>query len=1154
MKQQLILRATALLLLLTFEYTVELRAQPGLPFKLPATIPVPEWVKHVEWSKPNIHNIDSCIALFSNAKKKKDSYEEPYMGAYIRWRNFMSPFIKQDGSIEYDSNYFGNSIRRAITNQDAPKNNNLIENSPSNWTALGPIESFWANEGGKSCEQVNIYQIAIAPSNPSVLYCASETGIIYKSVDKGLNWVSISDALPAIGANSLAVDPKNENIVYCNAYGYALLKTTNGGAYWSQLSSYSGGGGERIVINPENGRIFIIGESSIFYSDNGGSSWVKSIGSDVARYYYDIILNPVNPDTIYAVGIDADLNILMLRSTDIGMSFNIVTNGLTGIENSGARFGVSPANSNIVYCIALGNTLPPKLLKSTDRGSSWVVAVSSSDYSLTGGGGSVGLEMSNGQGFYDLDIIVDPYNANNVIVGTTTTYKSTDGGINFSPLGGYSGNFGIHVDIQCARTFGGDSYITTDGGVNHSSDFFSELKNWSIRNKGLTGSDFWGFGQGWDEDIVVGGRYHNGNTAVYESYGKGNALCLGGGESATGHVFHGHERTVGYNDIGTYTIPKDFSGKINSAEMWNTLWPQDDYYGLFASRLLIDPRYSNVFYLGKDSILWKSANNGSSYFALHNFGDGNKVWRFDIANSNCDVIYLCANNGVYKTTDAGNSWKQLSIPVSYNFYNTDIVVNPLNENEVYVCIAHNPGAEKVIASKDGGITWENITGKALENTTVAYLQYQGGSNGGLYAITSSNYSATQVFYRDNTMNEWIDFSNGLKQNFYARCGGQIFYRDNKLRLAGSRGVWESPLFSSSPPVAQPMADKKFIACSKDTVRFFDYSMLNYKDALWQWSFPGASWVSDSTSRTPKVLYSSIGNYSVTLKVTNALGQSHTKTVPDMISFTTDNCSSDSIAGKCVLMKGTDQKINLGPVNINSNTFSMSCWFKPNGNQGSFAQILSHYGCPGSPGYGIGLDFTFSGYTPNLMLCYTDDIVNYGNYSGLVCDSTQWNYIVLTYSPVGVKIYLNGIPAIINGGNMPVLDLSQSPFYINADIHNQGSRLNGLIDEIKFYDYTLSQDEVRDKMHLIPNVPDSEKGLLKYFQFNKYDIVSETVYDVIGGFRSDIPADQIVISTAPVSTGASYRNPLVNSPGRHAFPNADLELFLPANAVSRKVNW
>ena len=117
-------------------------------------------------------------------------------------------------------------------------------------------------------------------------------------------------------------------------------------------------------------------------------------------------------------------------------------------------------------------------------------------------------------------------------------------------------------------------------------------------------------------------------------------------------------------------------------------------------------------------------------------------------------------------------------------------------------------------------------------------------------------------------------------------------------------------------------------------------------------------------------------------------------------------------------------------------------------------MIAHDAYPGSQ-YGFGLGFSFSTYTPNLNLAYTDNTVNYNNRSVLVADSAAWNFVVLTYSPTGVTMYLNGVPATVNNRSMPVIDLSLSPFYVNKDIHGQGGMYKGAIDEIKFYDYTLS---------------------------------------------------------------------------------------------------
>ena len=126
-----------------------------------------------------------------------------------------------------------------------------------------------------------------------------------------------------------------------------------------------------------------------------------------------------------------------------------------------------------------------------------------------------------GKDFFDLVLEVNPFNADEIFVGTTTLYKSVDAGATFAAIGGYQGSFPIHPDIQCMKFVDSlEVWVSTDGGINHSSDAFSNVVNFSARNNGLVGSSMWGFDQGWNEDIVVGGRYHNGNTAIADFYGS----------------------------------------------------------------------------------------------------------------------------------------------------------------------------------------------------------------------------------------------------------------------------------------------------------------------------------------------------------------------------------------------------------------------------------------------------------------------------------------------------------------------------------------------------------------------------------------------------------------------------------------------------------
>ena len=296
----------------------------------------------------------------------------------------MAPFVQPDGTVVYDHDAARQKQfdpARSRNTGNASHQVSGLRSAAAQWKLLGPVQTFSDNNNGLATEQSNIYCIAVAPSNPSVVYASSEPGTLYRSSDKGQHWTSVTDTLYSCQASTIAIDPHNENIVYCyDGNTNVILKTTDGGASWIGLSA-DPGGGDRMVISPATGRILITGDTAIYYSDDAGATWHVSAGSGTMT---DIALDPANPDTVYASGI-LNGNFRLIRSIDAGTHFTDVTGPLTGLSSGGSRLGVTMANSSYVYCINIGGSSAPRIIRSTDRGNTWTVTVASTDStSLTG--------------------------------------------------------------------------------------------------------------------------------------------------------------------------------------------------------------------------------------------------------------------------------------------------------------------------------------------------------------------------------------------------------------------------------------------------------------------------------------------------------------------------------------------------------------------------------------------------------------------------------------------------------------------------------------------------------------------------------------------------------------------------------------------------
>ncbi len=161
-------------------------------------------------------------------------------------------------------------------------------------------------------------EVAVAPSNPNVLYCllhdtrANTSDFpfrngscrgIYRTNNAGDSWTAV-DNPPAVGMASFtrnqawfdlicAVDPNNENVVWIG--GVDLLRSSNGGQSWTQMTQWFGGSGLPYVHADQHEIIYAPGNSSIMYfgndggvwrSNNGGNTIVeKNTGYNVTQFY-----------------------------------------------------------------------------------------------------------------------------------------------------------------------------------------------------------------------------------------------------------------------------------------------------------------------------------------------------------------------------------------------------------------------------------------------------------------------------------------------------------------------------------------------------------------------------------------------------------------------------------------------------------------------------------------------------------------------------------------------------------------------------------------------------------------------------------------------------------------------------------------------------
>lgn len=849
----------------------------------------PDWAQMLYEYPINFHDISEKFDTYmANNKGAKNAI----IRYFKNWRPAIEPFVLEDGTIALPD--FQALREEAVKASSKAKTNKSSLADLSNWTFWGPKETIWrntgsnANAGNKAPWQVNVYafDVSTVPNN-DILFAGTETGFVNKSTDNGLTWELSGPSYTFGGAiTAVAIDPTNADIVYVsNSKG--VHKTTDGGVSWQNTNINVRA--VRLKIDPTNtNKIVAATSAGVYICTDGGTNWIRN------HFFptWDIEFKPGDTNTIYAISRKGNGNFDLLISTDGGNSFASDPNFPTNIEeNSGALLAVTAANPNIVYVALLSGNAATNvnfslIYKGTNTAGTyaWSLQIQSAD--RVNGNLQAG-QFNNGQGFFDLVFDVSPDNENTVFFGTTTLWKSTNAGVDWGAVGGYAGSFQIHPDSQDIKMLpGGKMWVSTDGGMNYSTDNFTSIANWRVSVQGLHGSELWGFDQGWNEDIIVGGRYHNGNTALTDTYG-GKALRMGGAESATGWIVHGRSRQAAFDDIhsnATTSIPETINEVVANGQYAFTKFPNKVQAGGRRSNLIEHPNYHSILYTGEGTGIWKSEDMGATWSLLHNFG--NTVRYLDISHKNPNVLYADVEGlGLHKSEDGGSTWTTKNTGISSSWYGyLHFVISPYTENTLYLCAQGR--SSSVLKSTDGGTSWTNWSGTISTSERAKVLVIQPTSTGNDLVYVFMNTPTGKIYSRKDGTIDWDLFNNNFPADFRPLFASP-FYRDGKVRVAGTDGVWESPLVEEdfTPPYITPWVGKPSYNSCTEEIYLKDHSIINHAGATWKWTItPTPQYISDDTAINPTIIPGAIGDYTVTLEVTKG-ATTYSKTINNMFSVT-----------------------------------------------------------------------------------------------------------------------------------------------------------------------------------------------------------------------------------------------------------------------------
>jgi len=321
------------------------------------------------------------------------------------------------------------------------------------WRMIGPFR------GGRT------RAVAGMPSQPNVFYMGAVDGGVWKSDDYGRTWNPIFDQQPTQSIGAIAVAPSNPKIIYVASgeglqrpdlsVGDGIYKSTDAGATWTHLGLREGQQIPALAVDPHNpNRLFaaVLGhpyganpERGIFRSADGGTTWQKVLYKDENTGGSDVEIDPSNPDVVYAalwqsrLGPWEDNNAFagpgggLFKSIDGGTTWRKLTKGLPD-DLVQINLAIAASQPSRLYA-TLATTNPTSyasdkglgFFRSDDAGESWVRITNDPRPAMKIGGGDLAISR------------VDPQNPDVVYSASLVTVRSADGGKTWTGIRGAPG-------------------------------------------------------------------------------------------------------------------------------------------------------------------------------------------------------------------------------------------------------------------------------------------------------------------------------------------------------------------------------------------------------------------------------------------------------------------------------------------------------------------------------------------------------------------------------------------------------------------------------------------------------------------------------------------------------------------------------------------
>ena len=629
--------------------------------------------------------------------------------------------------------------------------------------------------------------VAGSASRPNEYWMGTTGGGVFKTTDGGNTWLPAADKYFGGTIGAIGVSESNPNVVYVGtgeypirgnvSHGDGVFKTTDGGKTWKLVGLAETQQISRVRVHPTNPDVVWVGaqghafgpnaERGVYKTTDGGATWRKLLFRNDSTGISDLVLDPANPDVLYAAFWQAQRKPWQLvsggagggifKSTDGGENWTELTHnpGLpTGLLGN-IGLSVSAAKPSLVWALIEADA--GGVYRSDDGGATWRY---------------VNAERKLRQRpWYYSRIFADPKDTNTVYALNVLAYKSKDGGQTFAHLVDPHGD---NHDMWIAPNDPQRMIEGNDGGANVS---FNGGKTWT------------------DQDYATAQFYHV-TTTNHFPYRVCGAQQDNSGVCGPSRWPGGIDRAQWYDVAGEsghiqarpddpdITFGGDNSGflervdhKTGFARIINP-WPdspdghpagEGKYRFQWTSPLVISPHDPRVLYIG-GNVLFKSVNEGLSWTPI-----SPDLTRHDPAT-------LGVSGGPI-TSDQTTA----------EYYATIFALAESPRVKGLIWAGSDDGLVHV--TRDGGKTWKDVTPHALAPFTRISTIEAAPSAAGTAYLAANRYQledpAPLIYKTTDYGRSWIKIVKGIPAGEFVRVVREDPARRGLLFAGTERGVWVS---------------------------------------------------------------------------------------------------------------------------------------------------------------------------------------------------------------------------------------------------------------------------------------------------------------------------------------------------------------------------